>query len=52
MPANSYKTLVQSILGMPLKHIKWILIWALSTKLLLMPARTLLARNLTNTQVL
>jgi hypothetical protein len=51
-PANGYKILVQSILKMPLRLIRWILIWAPLTKLLLMPARTLLARNSTSMQVL
>jgi hypothetical protein len=50
--ANGFKTLVQSIPKMPLKLAKLILIWAPLTILLLMLVRTLLARNLTNMQVL
>jgi hypothetical protein len=50
--ADSYKILMQSILKMPLKLIKYIFIWAPLTKLPLMLAKTLLARNSTNMQVL
>jgi hypothetical protein len=49
--ANSFKTLVQSILKMPLKRARLIYIWGLLIILLLMLVRTLLARNLTSTQL-
>jgi hypothetical protein len=49
--ANSFKTLVQSIPKMPLKRARLIHIWGLLIILLLMLVRTLLARNLTSTQL-
>jgi hypothetical protein len=49
--ANGFKTLVQSILKMPLKRARLIYIWGLLIILLLMLVRTLLVRNLTSTQL-
>jgi len=49
--ANSFKTLVQSILGMPLKLAKLIYIWGLLIILPLMLIKTLLARNSINMQL-
>jgi hypothetical protein len=49
--ANSFKTLVQSILEIPLKRARLIYIWGLLIILLLTLVRTLLARNLTNIQL-